>query len=153
MDFGTLIKDAWGTTWRNRYLWGLALFYRFPPHGADGLRELAGVLNSEVREGDGVFATPPTLMPTLAQYYGGEVRGVPEDFRLTAVYLPYSRAEWQARAIERLEAQAPGHERVWLVYRSEQDPEGRLLQTLERRYLPVERRAYRYADLYLYVAR
>jgi hypothetical protein len=26
MDYGTLIGDAWRTTWRNRYLWGLALF-------------------------------------------------------------------------------------------------------------------------------
>jgi hypothetical protein len=26
MDYGTLVGDAWRTTWRNRYLWGLALF-------------------------------------------------------------------------------------------------------------------------------
>lgn len=26
MDYGSLVGDAWRTTWRNRYLWGLALF-------------------------------------------------------------------------------------------------------------------------------
>jgi hypothetical protein len=26
MDYGALIREAWGTTWRHRFLWVLGLF-------------------------------------------------------------------------------------------------------------------------------
>ena len=129
---------------------GLALYYRDPPHGADGARELAAVLRQDARRDDLVLVTPPALMPTVQQYYAGPLRGLPSDFDLRAVYLPYDPARWNADSLAVTTAALPGHPRAWLVYRPELDAGGSFLATLQARYRQVDHRPYPFADLYLF---
>jgi hypothetical protein len=135
--------------WLIAQIWGLALFYRHPPHGTDGLRELALVLRTSARPGDLVFVTPRPLMPTLRQYYPGEMRGLPVDFDLRAVYLPYDPDDWYRQSVAAFAAEARGRDRLWLVYRPELDKDGKLLQYIMSRYSAVEQHSYEYANLYL----
>ena len=135
--------------WLAAQIWGLALFHRHPPHGADGLRELTSVLRSFVRTDDLVFVTPPVLTPTLRQYYPGELRGLPVDFDLRAVYLPYDADDWHRQSIAVLDANAAGRERFWLVYRHELDQGGKFLAHVTNNYREVDRHRYIYANLYL----
>jgi 4-amino-4-deoxy-L-arabinose transferase-like glycosyltransferase len=136
--------------WLVAQMWGLALYHRHPPHGADGLRDLAATLRQGARPGDVVLVTPPALTPTLRQYYGGEIKGLPSDFDLRAVYLPYEPDRWYAESVSALEAATQGHSRFWLVYRPELDEGSRLLQMVSSRYNLVEQHTYPYAPLYLF---
>src|SRR5205085_1175088 len=61
--------------WLGVQLAGLALYYRHPPHGAGGLRELASVMRVRGGPADIVLVTPPALSVTLQQYYPGRVYG------------------------------------------------------------------------------
>jgi hypothetical protein len=131
-------------------VWGLAGYYRDPPHGADGARELAAVLRQDARPTDLVLVTPPALMPTVQQYYAGPLRGLPSDFDLHAVYLPYDPARWNADSLAVTTAALPGHRRAWLVYRPELDAGGSFLATLQTRYRQLDHRPYPFADLYLF---
>ena len=56
------------------------MFYTYPPHGADGLRELAAVLREGSR-GELVFVTPPVLAVTLDRTFRGEIHGLSLRFR------------------------------------------------------------------------
>ncbi len=136
--------------WMVAQVWGLALYYRDPPHGADGARELAAVLRQDARPTDLVLVTPPALMPTVQQYYAGPLRGMPSDFDLRAVYLPYDPARWNADSLAVTTAALPDHPRAWLVYRPELDGGGSFLHTLQTRYRQVDHRPYPFADLYLF---
>jgi 4-amino-4-deoxy-L-arabinose transferase-like glycosyltransferase len=136
--------------WLAVQVWGLALYHRHPPHGADGLRELAATLREGTRPGDVVLVTPPALTPTLRQYYDGDIKGLPSDFDLRAVYLPYEPARWYSESLSALEAATQGRNRFWLVYRSEQDEGGKFLQMVGSRYNVVEQHMYPYATLYLF---
>jgi Dolichyl-phosphate-mannose-protein mannosyltransferase len=136
--------------WMVAQVGGLALYYRDPPHGADGARELAAVLRQEARPGDLVLVTPPALMPTVQQYYAGPLRGLPSDFDLRAVYLPYNPGRWNADSLAVTTAALPGHPRAWLVYRPELDAGGSFLATLQARYRQLDHQAYPFADLYLF---
>ncbi|HYP20984.1 MAG TPA: glycosyltransferase family 39 protein, partial [Chloroflexia bacterium] len=136
--------------WLVAQVWGLALYHRYPPHGADGLRELAAILRRGTQPGDVVLVTPPALTPTLRQYYGGDIKGLPSDFDLRAVYLPYEPGRWYSESASALETATQGRNRFWLVYRSEQDEGGKLLQTVSSRFDLVERHMYPYATLYLF---
>jgi 4-amino-4-deoxy-L-arabinose transferase-like glycosyltransferase len=136
--------------WLVAQVWGLALYHRYPPHGADGLRELAAKLRQGTRPSDVVLVTPPALTPTLRQYYDGDIKGLPSDFDLRAVYLPYEPGRWYSESVSALEADMQGHNRFWLVYRSELDESGKLLQTVSSRFNLVERHMYPYATLYLF---
>jgi 4-amino-4-deoxy-L-arabinose transferase-like glycosyltransferase len=136
--------------WLVAQVWGLALYHRHPPHGADGLRELAATLRQGTQPGDVVLVTPPALAPTLRQYYDGEIRGLPSDFDLRAVYLPREPDRWYSESVVALEAATQGHDHFWLVYRPELDEGGKLLQTVITRYNLVEQHMYPYATLYLF---
>jgi hypothetical protein len=115
-------------------LGGLWQYYMYPPHGADGLRELASVLRRDVRPGEITFVTPPALAPSLAHYYGGDIVGLPEDFDLRRVYLLYDGDSWRQRSIERVTASVAQAPRFWLVYRPERDAGGSLLAYLTAEY-------------------
>lgn len=136
--------------WLVAQVWGLSLFYRYPPHGADRLRDLAAILRAEARPGDTVLATPPSLMATLRQYYQGEVSGLPADFDLKAVYRPYEPQQWNAESLSKLERTVAGRERFWLVYRPELDAGGEFLSAVRSRYRQVRERSYPYARLLLF---
>ena len=136
--------------WIGVQLLGLVLYNRYPPHGADGLRELAATLRSEAQPGDAVLVTPPVLTPSLRQYYDGALRGLPSDFNLRAVYLVYEPEQWQAGLISGFEAATTGKTRFWLVYRSEWDDKGRFLSNVKERYREVKRESYDFAELYLF---
>jgi 4-amino-4-deoxy-L-arabinose transferase-like glycosyltransferase len=136
--------------WLVAQVGGLALYYRDPPHGADGARELAAVLRQDARPTDVVLVTPPALMPTVQQYYAGPLRGLPSDFDLRAVYLPYDPARWNADSLAVTTAALPGHPRAWLVYRPELDAGGSFLASLQACYRQVDHRPYPFADLYLF---
>jgi hypothetical protein len=130
-------------------VWGLWLYYQYPPHGADGLRELAAALREGNAEGsDPVLVTPPVLAVTLGQYYPGSMRGVPEDFDLRVVYSPYDPKSWNEEALAALEALVEGHERFWLVYRPDLDEGGNFLRTVKARYHQTFHEHYEYADVY-----
>jgi 4-amino-4-deoxy-L-arabinose transferase-like glycosyltransferase len=129
---------------------GLMLYYLHPPHGADGLRELAATLRTEAKPGDVVLVTPPALTPSLKQYYDGPLRGLPSDFDLRAVYLPYEPEQWQAGLTSTFEISIAGHRRFWLVYRSEWDAGGRFLGSVKERFKETTYRRYEFAELYLF---
>ena len=48
--------------WLLVQLLGLMLYYRYPPHGDDGLREIVSTINTEMQAGDIVLVTPPILI-------------------------------------------------------------------------------------------
>ncbi len=139
-----------GVAWLVAQLWGVALFYRHPPHGADGLRELAAILNRQAQPGDLVLVTPSALQPSLAQYYGGDTRGLPADFDLYSIYQPYEPTSWYNSSVEAFSGHTAGLRRFWLVYRPELDDGGRLLGEIEGRYREVEKHPYEFATLYLF---
>ena len=141
--------------WLSVQSWGIVLYNRYPPHGADGLRELAARITKESLAGEAVFVTPPALMPTLVQYYKGELIGLPEDFDLRRVYIPYDSSDWYARSVDRTSARldAGREERFWLVYRPELDDGGRLLSYLRERYAQASVQHYDFADLFLFAVK
>lgn len=139
-----------GVAWLAAQVWGVALFYRHPPHGADGLRELAATINVQAQPGDIVLVTPPALEASLAQYYKGETRGLPADFDLYSIYQPYDPTVWHSRSVEALNSHTANLRRFWLVYRPELDEGGMLLAEVERRYREVQERRYAFATLYLF---
>ena len=135
--------------WLVAQLWGLWLFYQYPPHGADGLRQLAATLREGNPDGgDPVLVTPPVLAVTLRQYYPGPLRGLPSDFDLRVVYSRYDPVEWNRRALAALETLTAGHDRFWLVYRPDLDGGGNFLRAVLARYSPTLHERYEYADLY-----
>jgi len=132
---------------------GVVLYNRYPPHGADGLREIAGVLN---RGGDleqKVFVTPPALMPMLAQYYDGELIGLPENFDLRRVYIPFDALDWYNRSIKRIQDGVRSDGSFWLVYRPELDEGGRLLDELRLSHKLEVEQHYDFSDLYYFTAK
>jgi 4-amino-4-deoxy-L-arabinose transferase-like glycosyltransferase len=133
------------------WLWvqlaGLQYYYRNPPHGNDGLRELAAQLR-HAAPGDLVLVTPPLLTAALEQYYPGTIHGLPSDFDLRALYLPYDPASWTRQSLDALMAQAPGHAHLWLVYRPEQDAQGALLRAAQGRFHQELSTSYGFATLY-----
>ena len=141
------------TIWLVAQVWGLALFHRYPPHGADGLRELAATLNTATLPGDLVLVTPPVLQASLSQYYQDDTDGIPGDFDLFRLYPAYDPAQWTADSLGEFEKQVEGHNRFWLVYRPELDEGGKFLGEVERRYAVTERHRYVFATLYLFEGR
>lgn len=135
--------------WLGAQIAGLVDYYRNPPHGVDGLRELAATLNAHV-SGEPLFVTPPAMAATLAQYYPGAIYGLPSDFDLRRVYLPYDPAAWNAECLQRLSSVAAGRS-FWLVYRADLDQGGSFLETLQRMYTQTEHQSYPYADLYHFI--
>ena len=127
---------------------GLWRFYEQPPHANDGLREMAAALRSESRPGDLTFVTPPALSVSLEQYYGGQLVGLPEDFDLRRVYIPYDGTDWRERSIARVESLAAQADRFWLVYRPERDEGGGLLEHLTARYVASRSLPYEFGTLY-----
>jgi mannosyltransferase len=144
---------ALAAVWLVAQVWGLALFHRYPPHGADGLRELAATLNRDAQPGDLVLVTPPVLQASLTQYYRGDTDGVPGEFDLNNLYPPYDPATWQADSLVALEGRIGGRERFWLVYRPELDEGGKFLAEVSRRYTEAQEHRYIFASLYLFEAR
>jgi 4-amino-4-deoxy-L-arabinose transferase-like glycosyltransferase len=128
---------------------GVVWDHRYPPHGADGLRELAATLRQEARPGEAVLVTPPVLDPTLRQYYPGTIRGLPSDFNLWQIFIPYEPVRWNADSLAALEAAGP-HVRFWLVYLPQLDAGGAFLAEVRRRYREVRQEPYPYATLYLF---
>lgn len=141
---------AGACAWLVAQVWGLALFYRHPPHGADGLRELAATLDHEAQSGDLVLVTPPGLQASLAQYYGGKTHGLPADFDLHRIYQPYDPAAWHNASLATFSGLVEGRSRIWLVYRPELDEGGKLLGEARRRYRETGQHRYVFATLYLF---
>jgi 4-amino-4-deoxy-L-arabinose transferase-like glycosyltransferase len=139
--------------WLGAQAWGMALYYRYPPHGADRLQDLAATLDRGRQPGDAVMITPPILTPPLRQYYHGPLLGLPVDFDLRAVYLPFGSPEWNRAARVALDRGAQDHARFWLVYRPEDDAGGAFLRGVAGAYRQVERRDYPFASLYLFTTR
>ncbi len=139
--------------WIGVQSWGIVLYNRYPPHGADGLRELASRLTNDSQPSDAVFVTPPALMATLRQYYGGEMVGLPEDFDLRRVYLPYDPSDWQTRSLANIASTlgSEGSQRFWLVYRPELDDGGQLLRSLEQKHSLVSDQPFDYGELFLFM--
>jgi 4-amino-4-deoxy-L-arabinose transferase-like glycosyltransferase len=135
--------------WIGVQLWGLKLYYQYPPHGADGLREMAGVLRSESMTGDIVLIMPPILTPPVLQYFEGPIHGLPADFDLRQVYVPFGDADWNARARSALEANIWGYSRFWLIYYPADDFNGEFLRGVTVSYKQLEHHHYSFADLYL----
>jgi hypothetical protein len=136
--------------WLVAQVWGLALYYRHPPHGTDGLRELAATINHYALPGDIVLITPPILTPSLRQYYDGPTKGLPQDFDVAAVYAPYAIKDWHPSVMAAFEEAVHGRRRFWLVYRPEKDHGGRFLSEVQRRYRTIRHQTYAFADLYLF---
>lgn len=137
--------------WLAAQVWGLALYYRYPPHGADGLRELAATLNHHTLPGDIVLVTPPILTPALRQYYNGPLRGLPQDFDVAAVYAPYAIRDWYPMMLAAFEDAIRNRTRFWLViYLSDRDASRQFLSEVQRRYHTIRHEAYPFADLYLF---
>jgi 4-amino-4-deoxy-L-arabinose transferase-like glycosyltransferase len=136
--------------WIGAQVWGLKLYYQYPPHGVDGLREMAGVLRSESMPGDTVLIMPPILTPPVQQYFGGPIHGLPADFDLRQVYLPFGDADWNARARSALEENVRDHSRFWLIYYPANDFKGDFLRGVTNTYKQLEHRHYPFAELYLF---
>jgi 4-amino-4-deoxy-L-arabinose transferase-like glycosyltransferase len=132
---------------------GLWKFYAQPPHGADGLRELAAVLRGEAQPGEPVFVTPPLLFPSLDHYVDREIVALPEDFDLHRVYPPYDGQDWRRRSLARVLERTDRVERFWLVYRPELDEGGGLLQELTGRFNVTRTLTYEFGTLYTFEAR
>ncbi|HET9492933.1 MAG TPA: hypothetical protein VFR15_01745, partial [Chloroflexia bacterium] len=135
------------------HIFGLWKFYAQPPHGADGLRELAAVLRTEAQPGEPVFVTPPLLLPSLDHYVGREIIGLPEDFDLHHVYPPYDGQHWRLRSLQRVMERVEGTGRFWLVYRPELDEGGGLLLDLTGRFRVTRSVTYEFGTLYTFEAR
>ena len=144
---------ALASVWLVAQLWGLALFYRYPPHGADGLREIATILNAKTQPDDLVLVVPPLLQPSLSQYYTRKTRGLPGDFDLYNLYPPYNPAQWYSDSLREFRDRTRGTALFWLVYRPEMDEKGRLLAEINRRYTEAARYEQPFATLYLFEAR
>lgn len=131
--------------------WGIVLFNQLPPHGADGLRELASVLTNENRKNEPVFVRPPALMSMLTQYYEGEIVGLPEDFDLRRVYIPFDPQDWYNRSMGNVENKVKGGASgFWLLYTEvpELDDGGMLFSMLQNRYTMLSERKYPFSNLY-----
>jgi hypothetical protein len=136
--------------WLGAQAWGLVLFNKYPPHGADGLRELAAVLRSESRPDDTVLIMPPVLTPSVQQYYGGPIHGLPANFNLREIYLPFGDADWNIRARKALDTNVQGYSRFWLIYYSADDFNGDFLRGVTTDYEQLGHYHYPFADLYLF---
>jgi hypothetical protein len=136
--------------WAAAQVGGLVLYNRYPPHGADGLRELAAGLRQAVQPGEAVLVTPSVLSVTLRQYYPGPLRGLPADFDPRDLYPPYAPDQWQADMARAFAATGPP-DRFWLVYRPELDAGGAFLRALQGAYRQLDQARYPYADLYRFV--
>ncbi|MEO5953678.1 MAG: hypothetical protein ABIQ44_14520, partial [Chloroflexia bacterium] len=136
------------TGWLVVQCWGIVLYNRYPPHGADGLRELAIMISREGNTKQQVFVTPPALMPMLAQYYAGELVGLPEDFDLRRVYIPFEAKDWYDRSVSRIHEAISGQDSFWLVYRPDLDDGGHLLSRLRAQYQQEVEQRYLFSDLY-----
>lgn len=138
------------TSWMAVQVWGIVLFNRFPPHGADGLQELAANIVAQGNPSQAVFVTPPALMPMLSQYYPGNLTGLPEDFDLRRVYIPFDGPDWYARSRQIIEKVRKSSDAFWLVYRPELDEGGRLLSDLRGRFTLKLEQNYQFSSLYLF---
>ncbi|HUS14997.1 MAG TPA: glycosyltransferase family 39 protein, partial [Chloroflexia bacterium] len=58
-----LLGTALLLVWLGAQAWGLVLYHRYPPHGADGLRELAAQLHRERAAAEPVLIMPAVLTP------------------------------------------------------------------------------------------
>lgn len=144
---------ALASVWLVPQLWGLALFYCYPPHGADGLREIAAILNTETQPDDVVLVTPPPLQPSLAQYYTRKTHGLPGDFDLYNLYPSYDPDQWYSDSLREFRSRTRGTALFWLVYRPGLDERGQLLADIKRRYTEAARYEHIFATLYLFEVR
>jgi 4-amino-4-deoxy-L-arabinose transferase-like glycosyltransferase len=133
--------------WLAVQLAGLWLYNQYPPHGADGLRELAATLR-ERNQGEPVLVTPAVLFVTLRQYYPGPIHGLPADFDLRTVYGRYDPDAWKANALATLQTRIATRDRFWLVYRPELDRDGDFLRAIQATHAQAFHQHYDYADLY-----
>lgn len=136
--------------WVAAQVWGLVLFNKYPPHGADGLSELTAVLRSESRPGDTVLVMPPILTPPVQQYFDGPIHGLPSDFDLRQIYMPYGDADWNARVRAALDENVRGYSRFWLIYYPADDFQGEFLKGVAADYKQLEDHNFQFAQLYLF---
>jgi hypothetical protein len=142
---GGLLLAWFGAQW-----WGIVLYNKYPPHGVDGLRDLAAVLTVESTPNDTILVMPPILTPPIQQYFTRSVHGLPSDFDLRAIYLPFGDADWNARARATLDSRVQGYSRFWLIYYPADDFNGDFLRGVGSTYDQLEYHHYQFADLYLF---
>jgi hypothetical protein len=134
---------------------GLAAFYTQPMHGRDGMREIGAWLTSAVAPDDAVVGNHPLLLWSVAQYYSGQLHGLPTDWNVRWGYrlLPPSQPAWvqaQQAALPRIAGAAP---RLWLLYLPAVDPNGTLLAAIQEHYRLDASRSYPSMTVYLFTRR
>ncbi|MBA2489559.1 MAG: hypothetical protein H0V36_09635, partial [Chloroflexi bacterium] len=121
-------------------------------HDDDTYRELAAVIDERAAVDAPIVVTPPLLVPGLAHHTDRPLRALPEAFDAQRLYMiPDIAAGRRATdaALGAFISEAPAE--LWLVYRTEQDPDGRLLAGLRATFSEAERWTYELADLYRFV--
>jgi hypothetical protein len=93
---------------------------------------------------------PPVLTPPLQQYFDGPIHGLPADFDLRQIYLPFGKGEWNTRTRAALDADTRDHPRFWLIYNRANDYNGEFLQGVTADYRELEHHSYQFAELYLF---
>lgn len=139
--------------WLAVSLAGVALFYADPPHGRDGLREMAASIAAQAGPDDVILVAPAILQPPLAQYLPDQpLRGIPDDFDLRDIYGPFARPPSDDALTTAVLRAAGDHARVWLVLRPELDPDRVIVATLGRRYTLGAQEQSPFATLYRFDA-
>lgn len=121
-------------------------------HDDDSYREIAATIDGEAAPTAVVLVTPPILVPGVAHYSDRPLTSLPTAFDPALLYRP-TDATTSARATEvALEAFAsdPPAE-IWLVYRPEEDRDGRLLAGLQQTFAEAAHWTYDVADLFRFV--
>lgn len=121
-------------------------------HDDDAYREMAAVIEERAEVDAPILVTPPLLVPGLAHYTDRPLRALPEAFDPQRLYMtPDTGAVGRAMdaALAALSSDAPAA--LWLVYRAEEDPDGRLLAGLCETFAEGDRWTYDVADLYQFV--
>ncbi|MEO6349355.1 MAG: glycosyltransferase family 39 protein [Candidatus Limnocylindrales bacterium] len=128
---------------------GLYVNAQHPPHGDDGVSDLAAVINAEGALGEPTFISPSELQVVADHYLRYRVIGLPTDVDLTRLYAPYDADAAFAASVERFDAFTHGAPRAWLIYRPERDSGGRLLAALAAKGALVSRATFEFASLYV----
>lgn len=134
---------------------GLWEFYTEPVHGHTSVREAAVWLSGTAQSGDLVVSNHPLLLWSLAQYYDGPTRGLPESWDVRNGYplLIPEQPAWVQSQWAVLPGLAANTRHLWLIYLPVVDPDGWLLSHIRQHYKQQEARVYPYATVYMFEGR
>jgi 4-amino-4-deoxy-L-arabinose transferase-like glycosyltransferase len=129
-------------------LGGLYVNAQQPPHGADGVRDLAAIVNAEAAPGETAFVSPADIQLVVDHYLRIPAHGLPADVDLERLYVPFDADAALPTSLRVFDTLTAGATRAWLVYRSERDEGDRLLTTLRERGTMTLRGTFDFASLY-----